>query len=146
MTRGSWSSRVSGALLSMMSPFIVGKCCGAGEKPGLGDVSCPALSRAAGTFGTTYASTVAARIAARASLPGNSGCGADNRGERMTVTAPSPAPEGVFETKNSQAAGRSAPGVFRSETFDFQLMRWLSKAPYSGSEIGECYATAHLLQ
>ena len=64
----------------------------------------------------------------------------------MTVTVPSPAPEGVFETKNSQAAGRSAPGVFRSETFDFQLMRWLSQAPYSGSEIGECYATAHLIQ
>jgi hypothetical protein len=30
-------------------------------------------------------------------------------------------------------------------TFDFQLMRWLSQAPYSGSEIGECYATAHLI-
>jgi pimeloyl-ACP methyl ester carboxylesterase len=64
----------------------------------------------------------------------------------MTVTAPSPAPKGVFDTKNSQAAGRSSPGVFRSETFDFQLMRWLSQAPYSGSEIGECYATAHLIE
>jgi hypothetical protein len=70
----------------------------------------------------------------------------DNRGDRVTVTVPSLAPEGVFETKNSQAAGRSAPGVFRSETFDFQLMRWLSQAPYSGSEIGECYATAHLIE
>jgi hypothetical protein len=24
-------------------------------------------------------------------------------------------------------------------------MRWLSQAPYSGSEIGECYAIAHLI-
>jgi hypothetical protein len=44
----------------------------------------------------------------------------------MTVIAPSPAPEGVFDTRNAQAAGRSAPGVLRSETFDFQLMRWLA--------------------
>ena len=42
-------------------------------------------------------------------------------------------PDGLFDTKNSQAAGRSAPGVFSSETFDFQLMRWLSQAPYAGS-------------
>ena len=64
----------------------------------------------------------------------------------MTTTAPSPVPEGVFDNKNAQAAGRSAPGVFKSETFDFQLMRWLSQAPYSGSEIGECYATARLIE
>jgi hypothetical protein len=25
-------------------------------------------------------------------------------------------------------------------------MRWLSQAPYSGSEIGECYATARLIE
>jgi hypothetical protein len=25
-------------------------------------------------------------------------------------------------------------------------MRWLSQVPYSGSEIGECYATAHLIE
>ncbi len=64
----------------------------------------------------------------------------------MAVTTPSPAPEGVFDTSNAQAAGRSASGVFRSETFDFQFLRWLSQAPYSGSEIGECYATAHLIE
>jgi dienelactone hydrolase len=62
----------------------------------------------------------------------------------MTTTAPETAR--LFDTRNSQAAGRSAPGVFKSETFDFQLMRWLSQAPYSGSEIGECYATAHLIE
>jgi hypothetical protein len=56
-----------------------------------------------------------------------------------------PAADGLFDTKNAQAAGRSAPHVFRSESFDFQLMRWLSQAPYSGSEIGECFSTAHLI-
>jgi len=55
-------------------------------------------------------------------------------------------PKGLFDTGNAQAAGRSAPGVFRSETFDFQLMRWLSQAPYSGSELGECFAAAHLIK
>jgi pimeloyl-ACP methyl ester carboxylesterase len=64
----------------------------------------------------------------------------------MTITAPVRSPEGLLDTKNSQSAGRSAPGVFASETFDFQLMRWLSQAPYSGSELGECYSTAHLIE
>ena len=64
----------------------------------------------------------------------------------MTVIAEGETPKGLFDTGNAQAAGRSAPGVFRSETFDFQLMRWLSQAPYSGSELGECFATAHLIK
>jgi predicted alpha/beta-fold hydrolase len=60
-----------------------------------------------------------------------------------------PSPEKVhepFETKNAQSAGRSAPGVFKSQTFDFQLMRWLSQTTYSGAEIGECFSTAHLIE
>jgi pimeloyl-ACP methyl ester carboxylesterase len=64
----------------------------------------------------------------------------------VTVIAEGETPKGLFDTGNAQAAGRSAPGVFRSETFDFQLMRWLSQAPYSGSELGECFATAHLIK
>jgi pimeloyl-ACP methyl ester carboxylesterase len=55
------------------------------------------------------------------------------------------ATEGLSKTKNAQAMGRSAPHVFKSESFDFQLMRWLTQAPYSGSEIGECLSTAHLI-
>lgn len=64
----------------------------------------------------------------------------------MTVVTTGQTPEGLFDTKNAQAAGRSAPGVFGSETFDFQLMRWLSQAPYSGAELGECFSTAHLIK
>ena len=51
-----------------------------------------------------------------------------------------------FETKNAQSAGRSAPGVFTTQSFDFQLMRWLSQTTYSGAEIGECFSTAHLIE
>lgn len=64
----------------------------------------------------------------------------------MTTVISDPATEGLADTKNAQAMGRSAPHVFESESYDFQLMRWLSQAPYSGSEIGECFSTAHLIQ
>jgi pimeloyl-ACP methyl ester carboxylesterase len=64
----------------------------------------------------------------------------------MTISASPERPEGLFDTKNAQAAGRSAPHVFQSESFDFQMMRWLGQAPYSGSELGECFSTAHLIE
>lgn len=47
---------------------------------------------------------------------------------------------------NAQSAGLSSPHIFKSESFDFQLMRWLSQTTYSGAEIGECIATAHLIE
>jgi len=47
---------------------------------------------------------------------------------------------------NAQSVGRSAPHIFKSESYDFQLMRWLSQTTYSGAEIGECFATAHLIE
>jgi hypothetical protein len=52
----------------------------------------------------------------------------------------------LFDSDNVQSAGRSAPHVFKNESFDFQLMRWLSQASYSGAEIGECFSTAHLIK
>jgi pimeloyl-ACP methyl ester carboxylesterase len=64
----------------------------------------------------------------------------------MTEVATAEKPDALFDTKNAQTAGRSAPRVFQSESYDFQLMRWLSQAPYSGSEIGECFSTAHLIE
>jgi hypothetical protein len=54
--------------------------------------------------------------------------------------------EELFDSTDAQATGRSAPHVFKNEAFDFQLMRWLSQATYSGSEIGECISTAHLIK
>jgi pimeloyl-ACP methyl ester carboxylesterase len=53
---------------------------------------------------------------------------------------------GLSDSKTAQATGRSAPHVFKSGTFDFQLMRWLSQTTYSGAEIGECFSTAHLIE
>ena len=64
----------------------------------------------------------------------------------MTILTYDQAPPWLPDSANAQAAGRSAPHVFASESFDFQLMRWLSQAPYSGSEIGECFSTAHLIE
>ncbi len=64
----------------------------------------------------------------------------------MTIVNFGETPGGLYDTRNAQAAGRSAPHVFQTESFDFQLMRWLSQASYSGSEIGECFSTAHLIE
>lgn len=64
----------------------------------------------------------------------------------MTIINFGETPEGLFDTKNLQAAGRSALHVFQTESFDFQLMGCLSQASYSGSEIGECFSTAHLIE
>ena len=64
----------------------------------------------------------------------------------MTIINFGETPEGLFDTKNCQAAGRSALHVFQTESFDFQLMGCLSQASYSGSEIGECFSTAHLIE
>jgi predicted alpha/beta-fold hydrolase len=54
--------------------------------------------------------------------------------------------EEVFDSTNAQSAGRSVPHIFKTESFDFQLMRWLSQTTYSGAEIGECISTAHLIK
>ena len=62
------------------------------------------------------------------------------------MTEPAQHTEEPFETKNAQSTGRSAPGVFATESFDFQLVRWLSQTTYSGAEIGECFSTAHLIE
>ena len=62
------------------------------------------------------------------------------------MTKPAHNTQEPFETKNAQSAGRSAPGVFTTQSFDFQLMRWLSQTTYSGAEIGECFSTAHLIE
>lgn len=60
-------------------------------------------------------------------------------------TAPAD-PELMFKTVGMQGYSRSSVHVFQTETFDFQLMRWLSQTTYSGAEIGECLSTANKIK
>jgi hypothetical protein len=46
----------------------------------------------------------------------------------MKIFTPVQSPEGLLATNNSQSAHRNAPGVFATETFDFQPMWWPSQA------------------
>jgi pimeloyl-ACP methyl ester carboxylesterase len=49
----------------------------------------------------------------------------------------------VHAGRNGIATGSSAPRAFPSDYFDYQFAKFLGLAPYSGAEIGECFATAH---
>ena len=53
-----------------------------------------------------------------------------------------PADPELFTTAVVQGYSRSVAHVFKFEAFEFQLLRWLSQATYSGAEIGECLSTA----
>ena len=57
-----------------------------------------------------------------------------------------PADPELFTTAVVQGYSRSVAHVFKFESFEFQLLRWLSQTTYSGAEIGECLSTAHLIK
>ena len=62
----------------------------------------------------------------------------------MTVIAEGETPEGLFDTGNAQAAGRGAGCL----SVDLRLPAdaVAEPGPVSGSELGECFATAHLIK
>jgi pimeloyl-ACP methyl ester carboxylesterase len=49
-------------------------------------------------------------------------------------------------SRNGIATGSSAPRAFPSDYFDYQFAKFLGLAPYSGAEIGECFATARKIE
>ncbi|KIY00260.1 uncharacterized protein Z520_03945 [Fonsecaea multimorphosa CBS 102226] len=44
---------------------------------------------------------------------------------------------------NTLSTGGSSPKAFKDGYFDYNFARFLGLCPYSGAEIGECFATAH---
>ncbi len=64
----------------------------------------------------------------------------------MTAAAGSEVEErekSLFPAGDVLSMGASAPRVFKTAQFDFNLARFLGFAPYSGADIGECLSTAH---